>query len=882
MNKAYQEKKIEMTVDNICSVKTIDKYERFYGLFSALITMAILVIALAYGQMLGGKYVFIKEDSYIQCTSLTHLFITKLLEGSNIYYSFKAGLGMNTSLLFAFEVFGPFNLLYLFSNSDNINTIYIIIMILKAGLAAFSFQLFARYNLKAKGWSSILFSVGYALVSYGIYSSDMTPLYDGIYFLPLILIAIKSMVDNKKAIWLTFLYTVLFVSNFYSGYIVGLASFVYLVVYVVWGTNNKEKKIKIAIRYFMSVLCSFLLSGFIIAPTLYEALKQGVVEKSYDFRIVPIWDMVSYLFPFHECRFFSMSPYYYCGIPAVLLIGAFFFNSGIKRVYKILAGGVFVVFGLSMMVRPLYAAAHMFNDPTGYTFRYAYILSFVLCSMGIVALKHIDGINKKKTAVLDLILVSLFLVAPFANGILGLEDNSPSFLYYIIAVILVAVWIIVFYLYYIKKEDAHNAKKNEVVILALFLLAVELCLNSYVLFASQPRMGVDEYEYQIQQANVLTSDLKEVDDSFYRVHYDGLANSNQSGLYDYCGSTFCSTTSNDSLKDFLYRIGISCTEFYITGNGSTELSKILLDEKYDLVAYGEYAEGNENYIIENETVGFGFMVDDSVKEVVTGGNVFENQNRVYSSLTGIDEGPFDIYGGDVFFEGENVSLYSGDAGEVIFSLEEEADYGYVKIKIPTSDDKVMYSWLSAGYNEIHPQSPIIYSPSNGVPCDLSNHMLMAPHIMKMTREDDYYVTYVYLTKGAVQEALITEGFFATSDSSYVENVRSKLQGQAMNITSYEDGHIAGNITAKEPGVCFISVPYEEGWTAIVDGEIKEIIPIFDDSFIGIQLDSGYHEVELIFEAPYSALGKMCSIIGIGLFAIILIYDWVGRRKGARI
>jgi len=855
------------------------KSDKCYGVIAAAITMGILLLSISYGQMLGGKYKFIVGDLYTQCAPFANLFVKKIVEGSNLYYSFNAGLGGNTSLLFAFYVFSPFNILYLFSDGSNIDAISIVVFVSKAGMAAFSFWLYSRYNLKVRNFGSVIFSVGYALVSYGIVISEMTALYDGVYLLPFILVAIKYMVDNKKSAWLILLYTMLFASSFYSGYVVGIASFGYFVLYT-FVRSNEEKKSRIIIRYFLSVGCAFCLAGFILAPALYEVLKQNAVDGEYIFRTVPVWDMISYLFPFHKRELNQMNPYYYCGIPVALLISGFFANGKILKKYKIAAAITLVIAGLTMSVMPLYSAAHMFNNPNGYTFRYIYIIAFVISSMGAIALGQIGGIRLKAIIIVDMIIVLVSCFVPFINKSVGIHDNSPSSIYIFITLGLVFSWLFILGIYIrcIKQGKLKNIKK--LAIISVILISFETCLNSYVILTSEQRYDVGLYEYRTEQAKVLTSEISKYDDSIYRIHYDWLMNPNQACLYDYYGTDFFASSMNLDLQEFLYRIGLQSETYYLTNNGNTDLMKFLLDVKYNLHAYVQYEEGNINYIDENPTAGFGFMVGEEVTDVELGDSVFENQNAVYSALLGENVSPYASYMGGVTLTGENVDIYMEDDGGTYIVLRDGADIGYVSVRAADTDidEGEIYAWLSAGVNLVTPVSPIITSLDVQEGCGYVERLLSTPHIVQMSRGDGCYEVQILFARGIVDETVIKKGDFAYYDESYISMLQDKLSSQSFNVEQLEDGHVLGNISATQDGICFLSVPYEEGWVACVDGEDKDIIPLFGNAFIGVPVKEGEHEIELRFEAPLSKIGIMFSIIGVVVFAAIAVVDY---RKGNR-
>ncbi len=67
-------------------------------------------------------------------------------------------------------------------------------------------------------------------------------------------------------------------------------------------------------------------------------------------------------------------------------------------------------------------------------------------------------------------------------------------------------------------------------------------------------------------------------------------------------------------------------------------------------------------------------------------------------------------------------------------------------------------------------------------------------------------------------------------------------------------------------VC-IGIPYNSGWEAFVDGKKTETIPV-NIAFLGIELDKGRHEVELIYKVPGMTLGRGISLVSIIILGVI--------------
>ena len=104
----------------------------------------------------------------------------------------------------------------------------------------------------------------------------------------------------------------------------------------------------------------------------------------------------------------------------------------------------------------------------------------------------------------------------------------------------------------------------------------------------------------------------------------------------------------------------------------------------------------------------------------------------------------------------------------------------------------------------------------------------------------------------------------------------KLEAKSYQITSYDGDEVEGTVTADEAGILFLSIPYDKGWKAYVDGEQVDTISDVDIAFTGIQLTAGEHEVVL----KYSHWGMTAALAGtaVGLIGLAAIVYLSARRK----
>lgn len=92
-----------------------------------------------------------------------------------------------------------------------------------------------------------------------------------------------------------------------------------------------------------------------------------------------------------------------------------------------------------------------------------------------------------------------------------------------------------------------------------------------------------------------------------------------------------------------------------------------------------------------------------------------------------------------------------------------------------------------------------------------------------------------------------------------------------------DSLLCGSISAKSGGFLFLPIPYEEGWTASVDGTPTEILRT-DVGFMSVPVDAGEHTFTFTYRQPYLYPGILVSVISLSVWGILLL---VRVRKKSR-
>ena len=99
---------------------------------------------------------------------------------------------------------------------------------------------------------------------------------------------------------------------------------------------------------------------------------------------------------------------------------------------------------------------------------------------------------------------------------------------------------------------------------------------------------------------------------------------------------------------------------------------------------------------------------------------------------------------------------------------------------------------------------------------------------------------------------------------------SILQKNQLDIERISHNVLEGNIESDTDKDLFISIPYEKSWKAYVDGKEAEIEKAID-SFIKISIDSGKHNIKLVYTPAGYVLGLTITIISYIIFIFYIFY-----------
>jgi uncharacterized membrane protein YfhO len=108
-----------------------------------------------------------------------------------------------------------------------------------------------------------------------------------------------------------------------------------------------------------------------------------------------------------------------------------------------------------------------------------------------------------------------------------------------------------------------------------------------------------------------------------------------------------------------------------------------------------------------------------------------------------------------------------------------------------------------------------------------------------------------------------------TDNNELPEIFNALKTDSLTITKFSETNIQGNINLKSKKILFLSIPFDKGWHATVNGKDTDLQRV-QWGLTGLVLDKGNHQVELSFTPPYRKEGTIVSLIALGLFGLGLV------------
>ncbi len=877
-----------------------------------------------------GDYTVLRMDLYHQYGPLFAEFYDRVTSGESLLYSWNSGLGSSFIGNFGNYLASPLAVVMLIAGHENMPEAIATMVLLKAAFASAFFSYYLRKSTNTDGFTISAFGVLYSFCGFFIAYYWNIMWIDAMALFPLVMLGIERIIKYGKFKTYLFSLAVVMLSNYYMAYIICVFSVIYFLVYYFsqysfsdkfnvtnyvdkdgrvigikkekGGNLRNSRFFNAGIRFAGASVAAAGIAAVLLLPLAFILKNSSATSGTFPseptmyFKIFDfIANHLNSVDPTIRSSGEDVLPNVYCGLITAMLAPLYLYSKHYtkkeKTCYVILLGILFISFNLNL----LNYIWHGFHFPNDLPYRLSYIYSFVLLVMAFKALKHIGDYSPKMlltTGIASLIFVILIQE-------LGSKNVSED-------TILISVIFIVLYTLVMILMNSNKYQASAIALLVFCCVVSEAAIGntSHYVMQQQKSYYVDDYDKFVSMKRILD---KRENNQFYRMELTDLRTRMDPSWYDYNGVSIFSSMAYETTSNLINHLGVDGNFInsytyngfqtpvfnmmtslkYVVDNTSTTPAPYneLFTEVSQISKFKAYENNyclNIGYCVDNAILGWDysnenpFVVQNDYFERSTGiADVFTAvpvQYATYQNIndftSGFDDGQF------TFFR----TVAGSDASFTLsYEITETKDY-YIFVESSNVED-VSISYDSTVYD----------------------HNFDSEHIV--------HIGYIEAGTTVFVDIPISSG-----DSGYVDvhlngldlakfkKGYDILKSSELQIESFTDTKITGNVTAQEDCVFYTSIPYDDSWHIYIDGkrvyaedyvetsaddtEKSKLDLLLDklskketaesgkykigNGLLGFKITKGTHQIELKYQPKGLIPGVIITCITIVALVLILI------------
>ncbi|MFD2305196.1 YfhO family protein [Enterococcus termitis] len=845
------------------------KYKGWSFLLSILLPIGIMgFVYFLLGIYPGSEKTILASDALSQTSNFFASFNNALHGKQSFLYTWYGSLGLNYWSFMAYYINGIFSpLVYFFDNSQIPDALYMILL-LKFGAIGGSFWVMSDRLFKVPQWSKLLLSVSFALSGFSIAYSPQQMWLDGLMYLPLVILGIHRLMDQRKPAVLFISYLLLFLSNFYMAFMIGVFSFLYVFCRFIITPKKYQSTL---IPYLVTSLLAGGASMVTILPTLLDLKNNGEsLTKLTGFftNDTGIWDIpVKTLVGVYDTSKYGSAPFLYFGLLGTIFCLFYFVSPKIPRKNKFVYGGLFFLLIASVYIEPLNLFWHGFHAPNMFLFRFSFLFSFLgllLAGFGLEKVTKEDS-GRMVNIVIGMIFVYVLMVFLANRRRYDFLDKTS---------VLASVVLLIVYLLILLLKDRFKSKQSRWLVLLIMVFIGEMTLNAQRLvegIATEWRYPERiAYEQNYQDVHQLVEWTKDKNDTLYRMANLDSSSRNESFIHGYSGVSMFSSIRNRHSSIYMNELGFRSTGTNLTIQyiNNTLVMDALLGIKYNLAQndpnkFGFTLKKTEGKygVYENEfALPLGMLTDQGIYDK----NVVKNQTELLQYLSGKTDSFFYFSEIETIKE-ENVQIEDHDS--VLFYSKTAPN------KVRTITYSVDVPARSQAYLSLYGQ---------GAEVDVKTKVNGVENWAGLEGTGQYYNLGFYEKAQTVEVEVSFTGervvhlvkpnaMFINVDTfkEAIEKVKAK------GVSFETDGRTAeAEVNNEKDQVVLTTIPYDKGWQATIDGK-KVDIPTFKDAFLALPVPKGSHKIKFVFVPQGFKVGV---ILFAGCIVLFGFYNWQITKK----
>ena len=795
--------------------------------------------------------------------------LRNILHGSDsLFYTFTSGLGLNFYALSSYYL-GSFlsPLVYFFDVSSMPDAVYLSTL-LKFGLIGLStFFSLSKLFKNIPTPLRLALSTSYALMSFTVSQLEIKTWLDVFILIPLILNGLHLLITEKKRILYFTSLSILFIQNYYFGYMTALFLVVWYFCQLSWDFKSRKYSF---LDFFLTSLLAGLTSFIMTLPTLFDLRTHGEkLTAITKIKTDASWylDLFAKQFigAFDTTKYGSI-PMIFVGLLPFILTIVFFTLKSIKFHVKLCYATLLIIIIASFYLEALDLFWQGMHAPNMFLHRYAWIFSTLLIYISAEVFNRVKDIKLWNVLFSITLLLSGYLATIYFK-------NHYSFLTKL-NILLTLEFLVVYLLLLLALIKKLISPKIFSILILIFTIS-EISFNT-----SSQLNGITKewgfasrstYDKDIPSMEAILEYTKQQPDTFTRTEKLQTQTGNDSMKFNYNGISQFSSVRNRSASTTLDKLGFksSGTNLNLRYANNTIIADSLFGISYNISeAYPDKYGFHPSYQKDNLTLyknqfalPIAFATQSLYKDVTFNDHTLDNQTQFLNQIAGLNE--------EYFYPIDHHT----DSGDSVVNLNgtdtEDATISY-SIKVP-DNSQVYLSMTKLNFsNDKKKQVDIIV---NGEKKSFTTDNAFTFFNLGYT---DHKQTFDIQVKfpGNAQVSFESPTFYRLDTKKYTEAI-AKIKENPVEVSSYKNKVIV-NYKVKNETSIFFTIPYDQGWSAYQNGK-KLQIQQAQTGFMKIDVPEGEGNITLSFIPKGFIAGASCSLIAIIVF---IFYD-IQRKKYSR-
>jgi len=795
--------------------------------------------------------------------------LRNILHGSDsLFYTFTSGLGLNFYALSSYYL-GSFlsPLVYFFDVSSMPDAVYLSTL-LKFGLIGLStFFSLSKIFKNIPALLRLALSTSYALMSFTVSQLEIKTWLDVFILIPLILTGLHLLITEKKRILYFTSLSILFIQNYYFGYMTALFLAVWYFCQLSWDFKSRKYSF---LDFFLTSLLAGLTSFIMTLPTLFDLRTHGEkLTAITKIKTDASWylDLFAKQFigAFDTTKYGSI-PMIFVGLLPFILTIVFFTLKSIKFHVKLCYATLLIIIIASFYLEALDLFWQGMHAPNMFLHRYAWIFSTLLIYISAEVLNRFKDIKLWNILFSMTLLLSGYLATIYFK-------NHYSFLTKL-NILLTLEFLVVYLLLLLALIKKLISPKIFSILILIFTVS-EISFN-----ASSQLNGITKewgfasrstYDKDIPSMEAILEYTKQQPDTFTRTEKLQTQTGNDSMKFNYNGISQFSSVRNRSASTTLDKLGFksSGTNLNLRYANNTIIADSLFGISYNISEtypdkYGfhpSYQKDNLTLYKNQFALPIAFATQSLYKDVTFNDHTLDNQTQFLNQIAGLNE---------EYFYPIN---HHTDSGDNVVNLNgtdtEDATISY-SIEIP-DNSQVYLSMTKINFsNDKKKQVDIIV---NGEKKSFTTDNTFTFFNLGYAEHKQTFDIQVKFP-GNAQVSFESPTFYRLDTKKYTEAIR-KIKENPVEVSSYKN-KVTVNYKVKNETSIFFTIPYDRGWSAYQNGK-KIQIQQAQTGFMKIDVPEGEGTITLSFIPKGLVAGASCSLIAIIVF---IFYD-IQRKKYSR-